>query len=255
MQTTINTVLALLKAAMTTALETNTVAITTAGVFTVTLPGGVTGIASSGTATLTGSPVALSSGVNTITTTTTGNITIIANGTGIVANGPGITGGVATGSPITLTDPNTTDYFVKTWYTNDPLGMPSIETPAGAVIASQPSSRDTEFVGEDTVNETLKIRFYQLAARKQSEASEVAAGMTKLIAMFDMASLLLRIDPTFNSLFVKSKIVNIDPLMAGVPEANAYRICEITFDVTSRLLWHPGWVLGDSFLDLTIFVG
>ena len=237
MQSTINTVLALLKATMTTLLETNTVTITSAGVFTITLPGGVSGIAQSGTATVTGSPVSLVSGANSITVVGTGNVIVIVNGTGVFVNGPGITGGVATGSPITLSDPNTTDYFVKTWYTNDPLAMPSIETPSGSVIASQPSPRTDVFVGEDTVKETLQIRFYQPAIRKISEAAEIAAGMTRLIAMFERAEIILRTDPTFGSTFVYSKIINIDPLVYGVPEANAYRICEITFETTSRALW------------------
>ena len=237
MQTTINTVLALLKAAMTTLLETTTVAITGAGTFTITLPGGVSGLAQSGTATVTSSPVSLVSGINTITVVGTGNITVIVNGTGIFANGPILGGGTATGSPITLTDPATTDYFVKTFYTNDPLAMPSIECPACSIIASQPSPRTDVFVGEDSVTETLHIRFYQPATRKSAEASEVAAGMTRLIAMFEEASLLLRTDPTFGSTFVYSKIINIDPLISGVPEANAYRVSEITFETLSRKLW------------------
>jgi hypothetical protein len=129
------------------------------------------------------------------------------------------------------------DFYVKTWYTNDPLTMPSIEAPAGAVIASRPSPRTDVFVGEDTITETLRIRFYQPALRKSSEAAEVASGMTRLIAMFEKAEVLLRTDPTFGSTFVSSKIVDIEPLMVGVPDSNAYRIAEITFETLSRALW------------------
>lgn len=129
------------------------------------------------------------------------------------------------------------DFYVKVWYINDPLALPSIETPAGAVIASTPSPREDVFVGEDTVTETLKIRFYQPAQRKSNEAAEIAAGLTRLIAMFEKAEVLLRTDPTFGSTFVASKITNIDPLIAGVAEANAYRVCEITFECKSRALW------------------
>ena len=81
------------------------------------------------------------------------------------------------------------------------------------------------------------IRFYQPAVRKVAEASEVAAGMTRLIAMFEKASVILRTDPTFGSTFVSSKITNIEPLISGVADANAYRACEITFTVISRALW------------------
>ena len=237
MQSSINTVLALLKATMTTALETTTVVIATQGDFVITLPGGVSGIVQSGTATVSSSPVSLASGANTITVVGTGNITVIINGTGILSNGVGITGGAATGAPITFTDPNATDYFVKTFYTNDPLAVGSIEVPACSVIASQPSPRSDVFVGEDSVFETLQIRFYQSAARKSNEATEVAAGMTRLIAMFERAEIILRTDPTFGSTFVYSKIININPLISGVPEANAYRVCEMTFETLRRALW------------------
>lgn len=55
----------------------NTVVITGAGTFTVTLPTGHTGVATSGTATLAGSPVALVAGANVIDSgATTGNITV-----------------------------------------------------------------------------------------------------------------------------------------------------------------------------------
>jgi hypothetical protein len=129
------------------------------------------------------------------------------------------------------------DFYVKTFYTNDPLAMPHIEVPACSVIASQPSPRTDVFVGEDNVTETLQIRFYQSAVRKAGEPPEVAAGMTRLIAMFEKAETILRTDPTFGSTFVYSKITNVDPLVSGVFEANAYRICEITFETSSRKLW------------------
>jgi len=133
----------------------------------------------------------------------------------------------------------TDDYFVKTWYTGDPLALPSMECPAGAVFAKPggPTSRNDVFVGEDTLIETVSIRFYQEAVRKSGEASEVAAGMTRLISMFETASKLLRTDPTFGSTFVTSKISNIDPQLPGVAGSNVYRVCEITFSVTSRVLW------------------
>jgi hypothetical protein len=236
MQTTINTVLALLKATMTTALETNTAGVD-AGTYHITLPGGVTGQALSGTATITGSPVTLVSGDNLITVTGTGSITVILNGSGIIGGFTPQGGGIGVFLDILFPDPNATDYFVKTWYTNDPLAQASMDTPSGAVIASLPSSRSDVFVGEDSVFETLKIRFYQVAARKSSEAAEVAAGMTRLIAMFEEASLLLRTDPTFGSTFVYSKITSIEPLVMGVSEANSVRVCEITFETLSRKLW------------------
>jgi len=129
------------------------------------------------------------------------------------------------------------DFFVRTWYTNDPLGLPSMEVPAGSVIASSPSPRDDVFVGEDSITETLHIRFYQPALRKSAEPAEIAAGMTRIISMIEKASVILRTDPTFGSTFVYSKIINIEPLISGVSEANAYRVCEITFETLSRRLW------------------
>ena len=236
MQTTINTVLAALKALMTTALETNTAGVD-AGTYHITLPGGVTGQALSGTATITGSPVTLASGDNLITVTGTGSITVIINGSGVIGGFTPQGGGIGVFIDILFPDPNATDYFVKTWYTNDPLVLPSIETPAGSVIASHPSPRTDVFVGEDTVTETLTIRFYQQALRKSTEKTEIAAGMTRLIAMFEEAELILRTDPTFGSIFVTSRITNIDPLLPGVGDSNVYRICEITLETLSRKLW------------------
>lgn len=238
MQNTLNTLIATLKAAMTAAPGSNTVTVTALGTFVINLPQG-SGTVLSGTCTITGSPVALVAGNNTITTTgMTGTITVITTAGGTLTNGAAPGGGTATGSPITLVTPETVyDYFVRTFYSGDPLALPSIETPACAVIPSQPSPREAVFVGMDTVTETFKIRFYQPATRKVAEAVEVAAGMTRLIAMFEKASLVLRTDPTFGSVFVSSKIINIEPLLSGVADANAYRACEITFQVTNRALW------------------
>lgn len=132
---------------------------------------------------------------------------------------------------------DTDNFYVKTWYTGDPLAMPSFETPSGAVIRGRPQSRLTEFVGEDTVTDNLFIRFYQPAVRKNGEPAELAAGYTRLTAMYEIAVKLLRVDPTFNSTIVNSEITNIDPLLPGVPEANAYRVAEITMKITRRALW------------------
>ena len=131
------------------------------------------------------------------------------------------------------------NYYVKTWYTGDPLALSSLEAPAGAVFPtpSGPTSRLTEFVGEDTVTESISIRFYQPAARNSTESPEVAAGITKLIAMVEKAEVLLRADPTFESTFVNSEIINILPLLPGVADANIYRVAEITFQTKSRALW------------------
>jgi hypothetical protein len=129
------------------------------------------------------------------------------------------------------------DFWVKTWYTYDPLAVPGMEVPAGAVIPAQPSEREIIFPGEDTVRETVYIRFYQPALRKQGEAAETAAGMTRLIAMFEQAELLLRTDPTFGSQFVSSRIVNIEPKLPGVADADAYRIAQTTFQITRRAMW------------------
>jgi len=54
----------------------NTITVTQAGTFTITLPTGVTGTATSGTATITGSPQSLVGGLNTITAEGTGNFTV-----------------------------------------------------------------------------------------------------------------------------------------------------------------------------------
>ena len=131
------------------------------------------------------------------------------------------------------------DYYVKVWYTGDPLAAPNTQltSPSAAVIPSIPNPRDAQYVGEDNITETILIRFYQSANRKAGEAAEVAAGMTRLIAMFERAESLLRTDPTFGSTFVNTKITNINPLLPGVADANVFRIAEITLETTSRAVW------------------
>ncbi len=129
------------------------------------------------------------------------------------------------------------EYFVKTWYTGDPLSLPMIEVPAAAVLPTMPISRTFVFVGEDTAKETIYIRFYQSAARRQSEAPEISAAYTKLSAMFTTAQVLLRTDPTFSSTFVYSEIKDVNPLLVGIAGGNAYRIAEIEFEITRRILW------------------
>ncbi|MBI4288416.1 MAG: S8 family serine peptidase, partial [Chloroflexi bacterium] len=58
------------------------VQVTTPGTFNLTLPPGTSGTATSGTATLTGSPVALAAGVNTVTTVTAGTFVVDLNALG-----------------------------------------------------------------------------------------------------------------------------------------------------------------------------
>jgi hypothetical protein len=145
---------------------------------------------------------------------------------------------VFTLSDVTLEmDGAPTDYSVKTWYTGDPLQMPSFETPAGAVIPGRPSSRGAVFVGEDTIIETILIRFYQLAFRKAGEAAEIALGYTRLMAMVEQAEILLRTDPTFTATFVNSRITNIDPQLPGISGGDVYRVAEITLETISRKMW------------------
>lgn len=190
----------------------NTVTVTQLGTFTIVLPAGYTGTAASGSTTVNTSPVSLVAGSNSITTS------------------------AATGT-ITVTTHTVDDYYVKTWYTGDPLALPSMETPAGAVVPKQPGSRTPEFVGEDTVTDQILIRFYQSAMKGASESPETAAGLSSLIAMVDRAGVLLRTDPTFGSSFVNSDITGIDPMVPGVAGANVYRIAEITLTVKTRRLW------------------
>jgi hypothetical protein len=191
----------------------NTIAITHLGTFTVTLPADQLGTAASGTCTVDSSPVTLTGGVNTINTSG------------------------STGTIIITLKSAPDDFWVKTWYTGDPLQMPSFETPSGAVIPLQPISRDDVFVGEDTVKETIAIRFYQPAVRVAGEAGETAPAYTRLTSMFQQAEVLLRADPTFASAFVNSRIVNIDPQMPGIAGGNVYRIAEIVMETISRRAW------------------
>jgi hypothetical protein len=68
-------------APITLAMGVNTIVVTGAGNFTVTLGAGITGIAASGTATVVGSPQALVAGANVVDTgITTGDFTITLNG-------------------------------------------------------------------------------------------------------------------------------------------------------------------------------
>ena len=129
------------------------------------------------------------------------------------------------------------DYYVKTWYTGDPIGLPSFNTPGCSITPAQPSPVEPTFVGEDTDTETFIIRFYQTATRAVLENAETAAGVTKLIAMCDKAKSLLRTDPTFGCNFVSSNIRNINPMLPSVGENNAFRIAEITFEVKIRRMW------------------
>ena len=129
------------------------------------------------------------------------------------------------------------DYYVKTYYTGDPLAMNSFETPSCAVIPGRPSSRKSEFVGEDTVQETIFIRFYQMAMRKGGEVAETSAAYSRLNAMHEKAQAIVRTDPTFGSTFVNSEIISVDPLLHGIPDSNVYRIAEIQIEITRRALW------------------
>jgi len=128
-------------------------------------------------------------------------------------------------------------YYVKSCYTGDPLQMPSFNTPSAAVIPMQPSPVETVFVGEDNDTETFAIRFYQPATRGAGEAAEVAAGMTKLMAMCDRVKTLLRADPTFGGTYVSSAIKSINPMLPSVGENNVYRTAEIIFEMKARRLW------------------
>lgn len=134
-------------------------------------------------------------------------------------------------------------YYVKTWYSSDPLTVPAPELPAAAVIPDDQPLQDT-FVGQDTVISHLRLRFYQPAWRtwnggtpNTQEAPENAAGMTRLVAMMEQARLLLRTDPTFASQFVYSKIIGAPYYRPGVLGANNSRMGEITFQAWNRALW------------------
>jgi len=129
------------------------------------------------------------------------------------------------------------DFWVKEWYTGDPLGVPMITTPAGAVIPEVPSSRLIEFVGLDTITDTVAIRFYQLADQPVGEAPEVTKGLTKLLSMLEIAQQLLRVDPTFGSQFVMSEIRDVNAQLPGIPGQNVYRIAQIRFECKRRALW------------------
>lgn len=129
------------------------------------------------------------------------------------------------------------DFWVKQWYTHDPLGVPAMESPAGAVFSASPSDRNAVFVGLDSIHDVLYIKFYQPAVRKQGEDAETASGMTRLVAMTDQAQVLLRTDPTFGSTFVSSKITNVETPLPGISDANVYRIGQITLQITRRAMW------------------
>ena len=130
-----------------------------------------------------------------------------------------------------------TDYYVKTWFTGDPINMNMESLPAGAVIPMRPKSRVSQYVGEDTITEVYSIKFYQPAYRKQGDPSEVSAGTTRLMAMLDTASAILRADPTFGSTIVNSELRSIDPFIPTAGEANAFRIAEIQIEMKRRALW------------------
>ena len=130
----------------------------------------------------------------------------------------------------------TDDYFVREWFTGDPLIMQSFAPPACAVIPQLPGANESEFVGVDNVTETFSVQFFQLARRKDGEEAETAAGLTRLIAMMEKARQLLRADPTFGAIFVMSAMTNIDPMMSLAP-GGVYRVAKFTLTMKRPVLW------------------
>jgi len=136
-----------------------------------------------------------------------------------------------------MTDGYTEDdqFFVKTWYTADPLAFQSTALPAGAVLAMTPASRSTVFVGMDTLKDTIAVRLFQGRTRAEADPTEVAAGITRLWGMVERAEVLLRTDPTFGAQFVSSEIMSVNPLMPAVNAAVS--AAEITLEIRTRALW------------------
>ena len=128
-------------------------------------------------------------------------------------------------------------YYVKSWFTHDPLAVPQVEGPSASVYNTSPTTRASVFVGEDTIKETVAVRFYQPALRMKGEPADVAAGMTRLIAQLEQAQKLLRADPTFGSQFVMSEIRSVESRLPAGTESNAYKQGELQMDVILRKLW------------------
>ncbi len=123
------------------------------------------------------------------------------------------------------------DYFVKTWYTGEPLDIPSLQLPAGAVYPVQQQA-GTQYAGEDTITLQLRIKFYQLAARKAADAQETAQSITRLMAMVDQMHITLRTDPTFTAQFIMSGL-STDYQLGG----EIYRYANTLMTLKSRALW------------------
>ena len=129
------------------------------------------------------------------------------------------------------------DYYVISWYLGDPIGLYQIQAPAAAIIPQTPTSRVSAYVGSDTVTETFIIRFYQPAYRTSTDEAEVAAGFTRLLAMREKASALLRADPTFDSQCSYSEITAVNPSVYSAGDNNAFRVTDMTFQVKRTALW------------------
>lgn len=129
------------------------------------------------------------------------------------------------------------DFYVKTFYIGDPLGLYQIMAPAAAIIPAEPKSRISQYIGEDTITETYVVRFYQPAYRTADDEAETSAGLTRLMAMLDKAEALLRADPTFGSQFVNSEIRNVIPSVPTAGDGNAYRIAGLSIEIKRRALW------------------
>lgn len=128
------------------------------------------------------------------------------------------------------------DYYVKEWYTDDPLQLANPALPAAALLSTSEGAKG-QYVGEDTVIEVVTLRLLQAAVRALGESTAKAAGMTKLRAMVDRARLVTRTDPTFGVAFINCEFGNANFNVPQAPDANVMRVADVPLTVYYRKLW------------------
>lgn len=168
----------------------NTVTVSTEGTFTVRLPAGVTGTATTGTSAVSGSPVTLATGDNTITTTGTGTFTLalaldkltigtlsgaVGEGTRarfqLIGSDPIVTvadgTGTATGAPLWLVPASSTVTVsgAGTFTITVPTGMSGTVTSGTATVVESPV---TLVEGANTIDTGVTTGTFTVALRATS---------------------------------------------------------------------------------------
>ena len=127
------------------------------------------------------------------------------------------------------------EYYIKTWYRNDPIGYDARELPF-AVITPGNSHRVSQYVDEDTSIDPVTVHFFPDAISVQSKAQEVT---DTLNGMADRASLLIREDPTLGVVDIYDAIpTGTTPHQPGFTgSGSTAHSIELQIEVKRRVPW------------------